>query len=232
MCGLCNTAHKDGKGQIRKYLFHETCPVFKNYSPERKREYLSKHKLCNLCSLSTTLPRHKKPCFLQERFKCKHCMEAGDSAKALSHHTELHRNLGAPTRKNTAPANSQQAATPVPAVTNAPPISTAVRAAPPVLSYTAPTWPTPVPQQMNTSYYPTAQPLPVLSQPSPTTQPAPANPTIPHHTIGAENFSGFSNQVVRYTGQPQQSQQISHEENQYFQEVCGSDSVVRGWGVS
>ena len=30
--GLCNTAHKDGKGQIRKYLFHETCPVFKNYS--------------------------------------------------------------------------------------------------------------------------------------------------------------------------------------------------------
>ena len=66
---------------------------------------------------------------------------------------------------------------------------------------------------MNTSYFPTAQPLPVLSQPSHTTQPAPVNPTIPHHTIGAGNFSGLSNQVVRYTGQPQQSQKISHEEN-------------------
>ena len=150
-------------------------------------------------------------------------MEAGDSAKALSHHTELHRNLRAPAKKNAAPVNSQQAATPVPALTYAPQISTAVQAAPPVWSYAAPTWPTPVPKQMNTSYFPTAQPLPVLSQPSPTTQPAPAKPTIPHHTIGAGNFSGFSNQVVRYTGQPQQSQQISCEENQYFQDVFSVD---------
>ena len=27
-CPLCNTAHKDKVGKIRKYLFHEVCSVF------------------------------------------------------------------------------------------------------------------------------------------------------------------------------------------------------------
>ena len=127
--------------------------------------------------------------------------------------------LRAPARKNTAPANSQQAAS---AATKAPQTSTAVPVAPPVWNYTAPAWPTQVPQQMSNSYFPTVQPLPVLSQPNSTTQLAPANSTIPHLTIGVGNFSG-SNQVVRYSGQPQQAQHISYEESQYFQEVCSAD---------
>ena len=89
-CGLCNTGHKNKNGAIRPYLFHETCAVFAQSSQQRKKDYLSKNKLCHICSLATGDKRHKEPCAMSERFKCKFCIENGDFAGALTHHTELH----------------------------------------------------------------------------------------------------------------------------------------------
>ena len=87
---LYNTGHKVKNGMIRPYLFHYTCAVFAQYSPPRKKDYLTKNKLCHICSLATAVKRHKEPCAMSERFKCKVCTEIGDFAGALTYHTELH----------------------------------------------------------------------------------------------------------------------------------------------
>ena len=105
LCPLCQTPHKDDRGRARKYFFHNTCTVFKSYSAERKSDFCNKHKLCRLCSNKLNSPGHKKPCAHLQRFQCKTCLSQGDSEKALTHHTELHRG-----GKKQAPVNSQQPA--------------------------------------------------------------------------------------------------------------------------
>ena len=100
---LCQTPHKDDRGRARKYFFHDTCPVFKSYSAERKSDFCTKHKLCRVCSNKLNAPGHKKPCAHLQRFQCKTCLSQGDAEKAATHHTELHRG-----GKKQTPVNSQQ----------------------------------------------------------------------------------------------------------------------------
>ena len=112
-------------------------------------------------------------------------MESGDTEKAKSHHTELHRGGKAPVKKSAAVQNSQQAQQ---AGAQSVPLPT--HAAQPVWNYSAPAA-QPAIQQFasNTSYYPAEnrRQAPVtLSQLSLTSQPPVVNsPTIPHHTLGA-----------------------------------------------
>ena len=97
--------YKDDRGRARKYFFHDTCPVFKSYSAERKSDFCTKHKLCRVCSNKLNAPGHKKPCAHLQRFQCKTCLSQGDAEKAATHHTELHRG-----GKKQTPVNSQQPA--------------------------------------------------------------------------------------------------------------------------
>ena len=89
-CDLCKGQHKSSDGKILRCLFHSTCKVFAEFSPQRKREYLNKNKLCLVCSLSLNDKKHKSPCYMTDRFSCKICLEKGDTSAAKRHHSELH----------------------------------------------------------------------------------------------------------------------------------------------
>ena len=157
--------------------------------------------MCYICSLALSDPKHQKPCFMTESFKCKTCKESGDTEKAKSHHTELHRG-GKAAAKKSAPVHSQQAQQ-----AGAQPLPLPTHVAQPVWNYNVPTT-QPAVQQFasNTSYYPAEnrRQAPVtLSQLSLTSKPPPVvqSPTIPHHTLGAGEFRGPSNQFVRFQEQ-------------------------------
>ena len=182
-------------------------------------------KLCYICSMALSDPKHQKPCFMTERFACKTCKELGDTEKAKNHHTELHRGGKAPAKKS-APVHSQQAqagAQPLPLPTHV--------AQPPVWNYNVPTAQPAVQQyQSNTSYYPAENrsqaPVNLTSQPPPVIQ----SPTIPHHTLGDREFRGPSNQFVRYQGQvsPARMQELRNcsDDQTFLTEVFSVDPCL------
>ena len=165
---------------------NDTCVVFKAYSAERKSDFVTKNKLCRMCSQKMNSPGHKRPCIHSERFKCKTCLSPVENERALTHHTELHR-----AAKKQAPVNSQQVKQPAAPVVPcaAPPGAVPVSVAQPmrpVWNYSTPSWPAMQSQQMSASYFNHPPPLQTMQQPmlpimqQPVQQPNSSQP-IPHH---------------------------------------------------